>query len=189
MNQTLHDPRTFSSIQTRNRTAYSAAAGLDPCLPTHPDSLLSDLGSPEVPRLLARCSRVPRSQETVHSQRTAVAPGLDFGTKGAADVSCGSTTAPVLLLLLGCRRTGLWCESPLPLVSGSDRRTSPGQGGFMRVGCVRKEEEDRGTYSARVYADDARAKIGSACVGSAWLVCADGRRQERSTLELVVLSL
>ena len=58
----------------------------------------------------------------------------------------------------------------------------------MRVCWVRKEE-DWSTYSARGYADDARAKIGSACVGDARLICADGRRQERSALELVVLRL
>jgi len=33
--KTAHGPRTFSSIHRRNCTAYYAAAGLDPCLPTH----------------------------------------------------------------------------------------------------------------------------------------------------------
>jgi len=49
--------------------------------------------------------------------------------------------------------------------------------------------DDWGAYTVRVYADDARAKIGCACVGDAWLVHADARRQERSPLELVVLRL
>ena len=45
-------------------------------------------------------------------------------------------------------------------------------------------EEDRGTYSVRVYADDARAKIGSACVGDALLACADGRCQSALRLSM-----
>ena len=54
-----------------------------------------------------------------------------------------------------------------------------------------EKEEVWGTHSVRVYADDARAKIGFACVGDAWLVssCADGRSLERSALERVVLRL
>jgi hypothetical protein len=61
----------------------------------------------------------------------------------------------------------------------------------VRVDDFGKEENWGTTYSVHVYADDARAKIGCACVGvgDAWLVRADCRRQERSALELVVLRL
>jgi hypothetical protein len=45
------------------------------------------------------------------------------------------------------------------------------------------------TYSVHVYANDTRAQIGCTCRVDAWLVRADGRRQERSALELVVLRL
>jgi hypothetical protein len=89
---------------------YHAAAALGSCWPTHPDSgffAASDLGSPNVLQLLARCSSVPRYRESARSRRMAVSPEERFEEIYAAvtvDVVVvaviGSTMA--VLLLLGC---------------------------------------------------------------------------------------
>jgi len=112
---TVRSSRTFGFSKKTRCIAYSAAAGPGSCLPTHPDSVATGLGSPRVPRLPARCSNVPRPGETAHSRRTAVAPGEHFETNRAAEGD-GSTKA-----VLRASRTVPQRGFPLQPVSGSDR--------------------------------------------------------------------